>query len=493
MLRQYINFIRSVSINAVGKTGVILTTTTFVTFIVFELFHTVGLIRNAYVGLITYLAFPTLFVLGLILIPIGWYRYKKQSGKSTTELLNQQFDTGQILPRLWGSRLMRSIVLLTLVNIAVLGIASWRMLHFMDQSRFCGTACHTVMNPEWVTYQQSPHARVACVECHVGEGLDALVASKLNGLRQMYLAALDIHNRPIPTPVHQLRPARETCEKCHWPSKFLGQRLQTAVVYATDSLSSPRYTTLNVKIDAGQQGHIPGAHWHIAESNQVMYTSVNDERRIITAVWQKQKEGYYRLYHDKRYAMQKREERRPMDCIDCHNRATHIYKTPQNAIDERIRRNAIDRELPYIKREGLKAILPRYANAEQAGEGIAAHILGFYRQHYKTVLLQKRSDIEQAIEELQHIYETHIHFYMNIDWGTYPSHLGHERDLGCFRCHHHNMVDKTGRAIPHDCTLCHSILALESKTPFAFLMPDDTTGLRPMQKALRSEFLQSRY
>jgi hypothetical protein len=493
MLKQYINFIRSVSINTVGKTGVILTTATFVTFIIFEFFHTIGVFKNAYIGLVTYLAFPALFILGLILIPIGWYRYKKESGKSTQELLNRQFDTGQILPRLWGSRVMRTVFLLTLVNIAILGFASMRMLHFMDQSRFCGTACHQVMNPEWVTYQRSPHARVACVECHVGEGLDALVASKLNGLRQMYLAALNLYNRPIPTPVHQLRPARETCEKCHWPEKFLGQRLITHVDYDDDSLSTPSYNTLNVKIDAGTGGKTPGAHWHIAESNRISYTSLKDERRVITTVWQRRSDGYAIIYHDNRYPSQSKEEQRVMDCIDCHNRATHIYKTPQDAVDERIRGGTLDRTLPFIKKVSLDAIMHQYPDSASARTGIANHMNAFYQRDYPDVFLKKRKQIDSAIRTLQDIYAINIHPYMNITWGAYPSHLAHHQDLGCFRCHHHNMVNKDDEAIAHDCTLCHSILALDSDSPYAFLMQSDSSKTGAMQRFLKSEFFRTHF
>ncbi len=169
------------------------------------------------------------------------------------------------------------------------------MLHFMDSAEFCGTACHSVMNPEWTTYQASPHARVACVECHVGEGVGALVNSKLNGAWQMVSATFDLYERPIPTPVHQLRPARETCEKCHWPSKFYGSRLQTRIAYENDEASTPRYTTLNLKIDAGAAGDT-GVHWHISPGKEVRYASVDDEREEMIWVESLQPDGNVRRF-----------------------------------------------------------------------------------------------------------------------------------------------------------------------------------------------------
>ena len=437
MWNKYRYFLRGVSINWIGKLGVILTTATFISFLIFESAHTVGFIHNAYFGLITYLAFPVLFVLGLILIPIGWIKYRKSTGKSTRELLSDRFNQQDLAPKPVGARLLRFVAFFTVINILILTFATIRMLHFMDQPSFCGTACHRVMNPEWVTYQRSPHARVPCVECHVGEGLDALIASKLNGIRQMYLAAFDLYNQPIPTPVHTLRPARETCEKCHWPQKFYGKHLITRAHYQKDSLSTPHYTTLSVKIDAGQPGHDPGAHWHIDDKNQVMYTSVQDERREMLTVKALQPDGEYKVYTNVRRESRDASEKefRSMDCVDCHNRATHIYRDPDRAVDEAIRSGEINRNIPFIKRQALAAITHSYTSRPAAMQGIENELAGFYQRYYPDAARKYRKDLEQAVSVLQDIYRVNRHHHMKIKWGAYPSHAGHEQDLGCFRCH----------------------------------------------------------
>jgi hypothetical protein len=198
---------------------VVLTTSSFVSFVVLQLATISGVVTNAYVGLIVYMLFPVLFVLGLLVIPVAWYRQRRRTGMSARELVAARFGNDAVAAKLAGARVFRTVAILTLANVAILGAASIRMLHFMDSAHF-GTACHQVMNPEWTTYQASPHARVACVDCHVGEGMGALVNSKLNGAWQVVSATFDLYERPIPTPVHQLRPARETCERCHWPEKF---------------------------------------------------------------------------------------------------------------------------------------------------------------------------------------------------------------------------------------------------------------------------------
>ena len=493
MKEAYLNFIRGVSVNKTGKTGVVLTTSSFMTMIFLELLRATGILTNAYIGLITYLLLPTLFVIGLILIPVAWFKYKKESGKSTRELLHLQFSTQELEESHLGSKLFRTLLIFTLINILFLSIASMRMLNFMDKAVFCGTACHSVMGPEWATYQDSPHSRVACVECHVGEGVGALIDSKINGTWQMISITFDLYEKPIPTPVHQLRPARETCEKCHWPEKFYGSKLKSIVHYDTDEKSTPKYTTLALKIDMGEESGKSGIHWHIAEDNMVRYASVNDEREEIYWVEAKQKDGRFKKFVNKKLSADKEAYNniRIMDCVDCHNRATHIYEDPREAVDLRMRTGKIDRTLPYIKREALGALLSSFTTQDRAAEIIYNRVYGFYRENYPALLGTKSGEIAKTVSTLQQIYAKNIHFGMNVDWGAYPNFLGHKAGGGCFRCHNNNLVDENNVAVRHDCTLCHSILADGSPEPFTYLKKASSADRDSlMHEYLQDEFLQ---
>jgi hypothetical protein len=306
-------------------------------------------------------------------------------------------------------------------------------------------------------------------------------------------AAFDLYERPIPTPVHQLRPARETCEKCHWPDKFYGNRLVTTVRHAPDECSTPRYTTLNLKIDAGAAGST-GVHWHVGEGVEVRYASVDDDRQQMVWVETRRPDGSWHRYENARLSPSAVASGhiRTMDCVDCHNRATHIYQEPARAVDEALRLGRIDRSLPYIRREAVAALTAGYPSQEAGFRGIRARLESFYRRHDPQQAGAWLDLVDAAVSELERLYARNIHHRMNIGWGAYPSLLGHSESPGCFRCHARTLQDAEGRWISDDCTLCHSILANESPEPFSYLRPaEEKARDRAMHEYLREEFLES--
>ena len=328
----------------------------------------------------------------------------------------------------------------------------------------------------------------------MGEGVGALIDSKINGTWQMISVTFELYKRPIPAPVHQLRPARETCEKCHWPAKFHGTRLKTIVRYQMDKNNTPKYTTLNLKVGSGEDsGQASGIHWHIASQNEVRYATIDDRREKILWVEVKQPDGSYKRYHNRRYGRETPvHEERVLDCIDCHNRATHIYELPDKAIDRRFNEGLLPRTLPYLKREALAALTRNYPDKASGIDGIAEHLTNFYKHYDPELAGERLSVIDSAITVVQEIYRRNIHPSMNVTWGSYPNHIGHETDLGCFRCHNLDMVDDTGNNVLNECTTCHSILAFQQDEPFANLLPvkkGEREGA--MHEYLREEFLRS--
>jgi len=492
MLRTFNMFLRAVSIHVIGRLGVALVTGSFLTFVLFQIASLAGLIRNAYFGLILYLALPTLFVIGLVLIPVAFWRVRGSSGHSVREILEDRFGPEQLEGGALGAPVVRTVSILTLANVIFLAVAGMQGLHHMESPEFCGTACH-VMGPEWATYQASSHARVDCVECHVGEGVDALFESKVQGAWQMISLAFGLYERPIPTPVHTLRPARETCERCHWPEKHYGNKLETIVRYQSDEASTPVYSTLSIKIDARGRGD-GGVHWHVGENNRVRYASVDDERESMIWVDVLEEDGNWKRFQNTKLVDREVHagDVREFDCVDCHNRATHVFEAPDTAVDERIRLGRIDRDLPFVKREALAALTSDYASVDAALSGIASRIRGYYRRHHPDVSSSRTNEIDATIVALQEAYRRNVHPEMNVTWGVHPSHLGHRESQGCFRCHDASLRAEDGSTISAECTLCHSMLANEEPDPFLYVR-ESVKGQRSkaMHDYLKQEFLDS--
>ncbi len=488
MLRKYQRFIRALSLTPLGKTGVVLTTSSFITIVVMELARLLGIVTNAYIGLLTYLVLPVLFVIGLIIIPVAWQRYIRVKGKSAREILNERIPPGELQKTFFGSPFFLKLFSLTLLNLFVLVFMSSQMLSFMDEPRFCGTACH-VMNPEWTAYQQSPHSKVRCVECHVGQGVDALVASKLNGAWQMISLAFDLYEKPIPTPVHNLRPANETCGTCHSDNHAYGTRIKTWVRYGKDENNTPSYTTLSLKVGDGKAG----AHWHTGETGRIRYMPLDAKREKVLWVEARQADGSV-----KRFTNTKIREKtvsvppRVMDCVDCHNRVAHIYQPAELAVNNAMRDGTIDPTLPFIKREAMDALSGVSGDKKRGLQLIATHITGFYQENYPRLSTSRMEDIDRAVTALQAIYDRNIHPEMKIGWNSYPNQLGHEADKGCFRCHNKYMKNEQGKTINYECTTCHSILAEDADTPLQNLLPaGEEDPEKEMKDYLRREFLES--
>ena len=499
MLQGYRNLLRGISTHWVGKLGVAITTSSFALLLVFEGLSIAGVLRNAYVGLLTYLTLPAFFILGLLLIPVGWWLHLRQTGKTSIEVLRERFEPGDVRGRFFGSRLFGITLLLTLLNLAFLGGASSRMVQFMDQPSFCGTACH-VMAPEWAAYRASPHARVDCVACHVGEGVGALVESKLSGLRQTFHLAMNSYARPIPTPVAQLRPARETCQQCHWADQPHGVVLQTRIAYATDRDSTPRYTTLGLKVGPGDGG--PGwIHWHASDVARIRYASVGEARREVLWVESAQPDGSIRRFENRRVLTSPEPDAsdtsagpadvRQMDCVDCHNRVAHVFRSPDDELDRLLANGQLSRALPFAKREGLRSVSRRFESAGQAMQEIAAGFRNHYQRNAPDVALEQSDAIDRAVDALREVWSRNVHPGMQVAWDTYPNHMGHPGpDRGCFRCHDRDLVDERGVAIGYDCTLCHSILAEESRSPFAFITGDVDSADAARAEWHRREYLE---
>jgi hypothetical protein len=299
------------------------------------------------------------------------------------------------------------------------------------------------------------------VECHIGPGAGWFVRSKLSGLRQVYAVTMNTHSRPIESPVHNLRPARETCEQCHWPSRFHGDKIETKVEYAEDEANTESVTTLRLHIGGvDATGKPGGVHWHVAEQNTVEYIAIDRDRQQIGYVKWTAPDGKTQEFWAKGVteAQLAAGERRRMDCVDCHNRPSHIFaRSAERAVNEAMAAGAIAKTLPFIRREAVVAIKAEYPDRATADQEIGNKLTAFYRDKYPQLVTSRQNDITSSIEGAKALYRRNIFPSMKLGWGHHPDNRGHMEFLGCFRCHDEEHATKDGLTIKQDCDSCHTI------------------------------------
>ena len=457
--------------NRLSQLGIVLTSGSAITLVTFYTTEFFGVRIGPYAGIIAFLILPGIFALGLTLIPLGIYlRWRHEHGTGTLPEEYPRIDFADLRLRetFWF------IVVMSGLNLAIFLTASYRGLHYMDSVAFCGQTCHVVMEPEYVAHQRSPHSRVRCVECHIGPGAPWFVRSKLSGSWQVVAVLLDLYPRPIPTPVENLRPSIDTCEQCHWPSKFHGDRIIVRPHFAEDEDNSLSQTVLSMHTGGVNPatGAIEGIHGaHLDTVGRMTYIAADRQRQEIPYVRYEAPEGEVREYFaDGAAPLEELEasgELRRMDCMDCHNRPTHIYEMPGRAMDEAMSAGTIDRTLPFIKQQGMEVLQLSYVSQDEAASQIPTRLRAYYRQNYPELFNSPmRHAIEDAAIELVEIYRGNVFPRMNLFWGTYPVNLGHDPFPGCFRCHDgmHWTLDGEN-SIDSDCTTCHTLLAYEEANP----------------------------
>ncbi len=419
---------------------------------------------GTYLGLITFILLPSLLVLGLILIPVGMIisHKKKYEVARTWPIidLNRRPHRNALMIFVWG----------TAIFILLTAVGSYEAFTMTESVAFCGELCHSVMHPEYTAYQHSPHARVACVECHVGEGADWYIRSKLSGMYQVYSVTFNKYPQPIPTPIHNLRPARETCERCHWPEKFYEHKLRTEYHYLPDEENTKWTITLTMKIgpEHSALGLQEGIHWHINPEVRVEYIALDSARQSIPWVrYRNLKTGETVVYQDPDNPIEgdiNDYEIRTMDCMDCHNRPSHQYNPPTLFINEALAAGDIPVQLPEIKAQAVEVCdqAKDLADTQTAFAFIDSAITTYYQENYDS----DSALVRQAVQGIQKYFSRNIFPEMRVNWSHYPNNIGHLEYNGCFRCHNDQHASEDGQVISKNCEQCHLINAQGTEDNF---------------------------
>lgn len=431
--------------NWISIIGIILAASSFfavVCLIALDFYRGFG---NPYMGILTYLVAPAFLVSGLMLIALGAWRERRARRKLAPGQVPRYLRIDLNVPR--HRRAFITVGVVTTLFLLVTSVGSYRTYHFTESVQFCGQTCHAVMKPEFTAYQNSPHARVSCTQCHIGPGATWFVRSKLSGTYQVYATLANKYPRPIPTPIENLRPAQETCEQCHWPQKFFGNAERVNHHFMADEQNSPWTIRLLMKIGGGDPGFGPvgGIHWHMNIAHKVEYIATDEARQKIPWVRVTDRDGKVTVYESTEEPLTPEQVAaatpRRMDCIDCHNRPSHNFQPPARAVNVAMATGRISTNIPYIKKLAVEALTAEYATTEEAMQKIAEKVPA------------------EAVAEVQKIYRQNFFPEMKVNWRVYPNNIGHTIFPGCYRCHDGKHKSADGRLISHDCNACHTILA----------------------------------
>jgi nitrate/TMAO reductase-like tetraheme cytochrome c subunit len=415
--------------------------------------------QNPYLGIIVLLVLPIIFFAGLAFVPLGIYLSKRRIREGMTEAT---FDRKAALYRLawfFGA--------VTIVNVLIGTQITYRGVKYMETPQFCGGSCH-VMSPELATYQNAPHSKIECVECHVAPGQAGYIRSKTSGIRQLFETVLNTYPRPIPSAIasNRLVPAAETCENCHWAQKSPGVRLRIFSKYADDEANTRTDTVLLMLVGGNRMSGIHSAHF--GPGVHIRFSAADPARQTIPWVEHRNTNtGAVRTFVVSDPSNHSTGDLPifEMQCVDCHNRPTHTFELPERAMDSALAFGNIPATLPFIKKEAVQLLKAKYSTTTDATERLPSALVSFYQQSYPDLYSKRQEDIHQAGRAVLAIYQRNVFPELQVSWGTYPNNLGHTDFPGCFRCHDGSHVATDGTAISQDCSSCHEPLAMDEASP----------------------------
>lgn len=445
----------------ISAIGVALTTIAAISFLVILALELSGWETGNYVGIFSYLILPAIFVAGLVLIPIGlrFQRKREQAGQPPGfPVLN--FND----PRLRTTALV--IFAVTVVNLMIVSVATFKGLEVMHTDSFCGTTCHNVMQPEAVAHLTSPksdtaasHAEVHCVDCHIGEGATHFVKAKLRGVGQMFEFFAGDYSRPVPQPT----PVQSAiCTRCHAAERFTEDVLHILRKYGDKEKATERATIYLMRVGGFRDGKWRGVHQH--NGMKIRYLA-DAKRATITEIEVTRPDGSTDKFVAKDAKARAGAQWFEMGCTDCHNRPAHRFSTPEAIVNSALSHGVISKDLPFIGREAVSALKTSYPSHDEAKKGIPAALMASYTRLNPDLDSDGKAKVEAAGKVLATEWMRNNFPDMKVSWGSYANYLEHD---GCYRCHDEQHANTKGNVVTQKCSgACHDTVATDEEKPEA--------------------------
>ena len=452
--------------------GIIAASSVFAFVLLFTLDLTGRGASNPYLGILCYVVAPGFLFLGALIAGLGAWRERRlrSTGKpSHAPRLSIDFSR----PR--DRRILLWFTLCGGTFLLITAIGSYQTFVYTESNQFCGEVCHNVMGPEYTAYHRSTHAKVACVECHVGSGASSYLKAKINGTHQLLDVITAKYDRPIATPVHNMRAASDTCEQCHWRQKYSGVIEKVSHRFLSDKTNTAFTTKLLVNVGGGDPAHGPvgGIHWHMNVNSKTEFYATDPQRQTIVWIKTTKADGSVTVYRTADFKGEPDPAQvRTMDCMDCHNRPAHRYQSPNDAVDEALYLGRIDSGLPEVKRTLVDLLTKPYTTQD---EGVSAVAKGLKDKFGDTPRVQA------AVAAASDIFRGNFFPEMNANWSKYPDNIGHLDSSGCFRCHDgKHMAVGNAKSMPAtDCNTCHTLIAQGAGSELMKVAPEGVAFKHP--------------
>ncbi len=439
--------------NWTSWTGVVLAGSALFAFLLLFVIDLFAARRNPYVGILAYVIAPAFFLLGLILIAIGAILQRRRERRLEREA--KPFVINIDFSRARDRRILGGFAFASVAFLFLTAVGSYETYQYTESVSFCGQQCHLPMNPQFVASQQTAHARVECVACHVGPGAAAYFRTKVNGVKQLYHTITNDFERPIRVTKANPRPPQAICEQCHWPNRYVGNVARTYRHFLSDEKNTPFGVRLLLNVGGADptNGPVGGIHWHMNVANKIEYIATDEQRLKIPWVRMTDSKGVVTVFKTPDFTEDPgKYEIHRMDCMDCHSRPAHKVHPPNQAVDLALATGELDRNIPWVKAKVVAALVKSYKTKPEGLQQIANQL----RQDYPD-----EAQSEPVIKVAQSIYSANFFPEVKLDWRTHPDFVGHKDWNGCFRCHDGNHTAAAGnRSIKaSDCKTCHLILA----------------------------------
>lgn len=449
--------------NKITETGACLVALAFLLIASFVFFELISQ-PNPYLGLFTFLIFPAVAVIGIVLIVFGMLRARRRAIKLHGSTAGYDFYPRIDLNRRGHRIILKRIAIGVAISLPIVGFLSSEGYHYTESKSFCGEVCHPVMRPHGIAASHRSHAEIECAACHVGRGVNWYVKSKISGVRQLVALAMNSYERPIAPALNHLRPATDTCQNCHWSEKNFGNQLKPLIRHLSDEESTPYMFWMLIKTGGSDPATAPpsGIHWHMSIGQNIDYIATNSTLQDIPWVqFSSTETGRTTVYRSDGMPADAPPPpgiRRTVDCMDCHNRAAHSFGAPSESANTVLTNSPDLRQLPYAKKVLVEALVAPYETKDEAVEAIPQRISDYYRENHAQLSAERERDIERLAHHAVETYQRDFFPDMNVDWRSYANNIGHKMFSGCFRCHAGDHVAADGSKITHDCSACHEFV-----------------------------------